>query len=100
MQRIPAHVTLRSLRQARGLTSAALAGRLHERGVDVDPDHIIAVELGHRNAGNPLRVAWAEELGVNPTDIRFAPELRDLIAAADAANGTPDVPPGSTIAAA
>lgn len=86
MQRIPAHITLRSLRQARGLSSTALAERLADRGVTVDPDHILAVELGHKNAGNPLRVAWADELGVNPRDIRFADEMRDLIAEVDAAN--------------
>jgi hypothetical protein len=84
MQRIPAHVTLRALRQARGLTAGQLADLLRERGVTVDQDHIYSVELGHKRAGNPLRVAWAAELGVNPRDIAFADEIRDLVADADA----------------
>jgi transcriptional regulator with XRE-family HTH domain len=84
MQRIPAHVTLRSLRVARGLTGPALADRLRERGVTVDEDHIYSVELGHKNPGLALRTAWAEELGVSPRDIRTGGELRELIADADA----------------
>lgn len=80
---IPAHVTLRALRDSRGLTSTALAARLKERGVKVDPDHILAVELGHRRAGNALRVAWADELGISPRDIHFEAELREILAATD-----------------
>ena len=79
---IPAHVTLRALRDSRGLTSTALAARLKERGVKVDPDHILAVELGHRRAGNALRVAWADELGISPRDIHFEAELREIVTAA------------------
>ena len=88
MPRIQAHVTLRALRESRGLTSPALAARLKERGVTVDPDHILAVELGHRRAGNELRVAWADELGVNSRDIHMAAELREIVAAADAERGS------------
>ena len=80
---IAAHVTLRSLRTSRGLTSPALAARIAERGVTVDPDHILAVELGHRSAGYELRVAWAEELGIKPGDIHFEGDLRELITLAD-----------------
>ena len=83
MPRIPAHVTLRALRDSRGLTSTALAARLKERGVKVDPDHILAVELGHSGAGPALRAAWADELRINPRDIHFATELREIITAAD-----------------
>jgi hypothetical protein len=82
MPRIQAHVTLRALRESRGLTSPALAERLKDRGVKVDPDHILAVELGHRRAGNELRVAWADELGINSRDIHMASELREIVAAA------------------
>lgn len=82
MQRIPAHVTLRALRESRGLTSPMLAERLRERGVKVDPDHILAVELGHRRAGNALRVAWADELSINPRDIHMDTELREIVSAA------------------
>jgi transcriptional regulator with XRE-family HTH domain len=84
MQRIAAHVTLRSLREARGLTAIQLAERLRERGVKIDHNHIYSVELGFKRAGNPLRVAWAAELGVNPRDIAFAAEIREMVAAADA----------------
>ena len=80
---VPAHVTLRALRQSRGLTSPALAEKLKDHGVTVDPDHIIAVELGHRGAGYDLRIAWADELGIRPADIHFEADLRDLITLAD-----------------
>jgi len=83
MARIQAHVTLRALRTRSGITSTALAGKLAERGVKVDPDHILAVELGHRTPGYDLRVAWADELGISPADIHTDPELRQLIALAD-----------------
>jgi hypothetical protein len=83
MPRIAAHVTLRALRESRGLSSPALAERLKDRGVKVDPDHILAVELGHSGAGTALRAAWADELRINPRDIHFAAELREIIAAAD-----------------
>ena len=83
MPRIPAHVTLRALRESRGLTSPALAERLKDRGVKVDPDHILAVELGHSGAGAALRAAWADELRINPRDIHMAAELREIVAAAD-----------------
>lgn len=83
MARIPAHVTLRALRTSRGLTSTELARKIGERGVKVDPDHILAVELGHRGAGFDLRSAWAEELGISPVDIRTDADLRKLIALAD-----------------
>lgn len=80
---IAAHVTLRALRTSRGLTSVTLAEKLLERGVKVDPDHLLAVELGHRSAGYDLRVAWAEELDIRPGDIHFEADLRELITLAD-----------------
>lgn len=82
--RIPAHVTLRALRESRGLTSPMLAERLADRGVKVAPDHIIAVELGQSGAGTALRAAWADELRINPRDIHLAADLRDIITTADA----------------
>jgi hypothetical protein len=60
-----------------------LAERLKDRGVKVDPDHILAVELGHSGAGAALRAAWADELRINPRDIHMAAELREIVAAAD-----------------
>jgi len=88
MPRIPAHVTLRALRESRGLTSPKLSEKLKERGVTVDPDHILAVELGHRRAGLELRIAWADELGIKPGDIHMEGELRELITLADEASGS------------
>ena len=79
MQRIPAQVTLRSIRQLRGLTCTALAERLEERGVKVDRNHILSVELGHKRGSNSLIVAWADELGINPRDVRQEAELRELL---------------------
>ena len=61
--------------------------RLKERGVTVDPDHILAVELGHRRAGNALRVAWADELGISPRDIHFESELREIVTTAGENSG-------------
>lgn len=87
MPRIPAHVTLRALRESRGLTSPMLAEKLKDRGVTVDPDHILAVELGHSGAGAALRAAWADELRINPRDIHMASELRAIVAAADGDRG-------------
>lgn len=84
MAPIPAHVPLRVLRTQRGLTGKAFAEILADHyGVKVDPDHIFAVELGHNTAGDALRSAWAEELGIRPGDIHLARELREIVAAAD-----------------
>jgi hypothetical protein len=84
MQRIPAMVTLRSLREKEGLTSVTLAQQIGERGIKVDPDHILSVELGHKGASNSLLVAWANVLRINPRDIHLAREVREMVAEADA----------------
>lgn len=81
---IPAHVTLRSLRQARGLTGAQLAERLQDRGVTVETNHIYDVEVGRIGLSLELRLAWAGELGIGHRDIRTGAEIRDLVADADA----------------
>jgi len=83
MQRIPPQVTLRALREMRGLTSPMLAAAIAERGVKVDPDSLLSVELGHKRASNRLLVAWANVLQVNPRDIRQAAELLELIGEGD-----------------
>ena len=84
---IPPHVSLRAIREMRGFTSPMLAERLEERGVKVDRNHILSVELGHKRGSNALIVAWADELGINPRDVRQEAELRELIAAADIEGG-------------
>ena len=81
---IPAHVTLRGLREAQGLTAADLAARLAERGVTVGTDHIYDVEVGRKGLSFELRLAWAEALGFAGRDVRTGAELRELVAAADA----------------
>lgn len=86
MQRIPPQVTLRAIREAHGLTSPMLAAKIAERGVTVDPDSLLSVELGHKRAGNALLVAWANALRINHRDIRQEAELRELIAGAGASD--------------
>lgn len=81
---IPAHVTLRGLREAQGLTAAGLASRLAERGITVGTDHIYDVEVGRKGLSFELRLAWAEALGFGARDVRTGAELRELVAAADA----------------
>jgi transcriptional regulator with XRE-family HTH domain len=83
MQRIPPQVTLRAIREAHGLTSVTLAAKIAERGVKVDPDSLLSVELGHKRASNALLVAWAGVLQINPRDIRQAAELRELVGEAE-----------------
>jgi hypothetical protein len=80
MKKVPPMVPLRALRQAHGLTSPDLANRIAEFGVTVDPDHIIAVELGHRGAGPELRTAWARALNIKPLDIRRPEDLAEIFA--------------------
>ena len=88
MAKIPAHVPLRVLRTQRGLTGKALARLLADNyGIEVTPEQIFAVELGHNTASPELRYAWAEEMGIKAGDIHMGPELREIIAAAD---GTAD----------
>lgn len=82
---IPAHVTLRALREARGLTAGQLAERLAERGVTVGTDHIYDVEVGRKGLSFELRLAWAEVLGFDVHGVRTGAELRELVTAADAA---------------
>lgn len=83
MPLIQPHVTLRAIREMHGLTSPMLAERIRERGVKVDPDYLLQVELGHKRASNSLLVAWANVLRINHRDIRQAAELREHIAEAD-----------------
>jgi len=85
MQRIPPQVTLRAIREAHGLTSPMLAAKIAERGVKVDPDSLLSVELGHKRASNSLLVAWANVLQINPRDIRQAAELVELVTGGDEA---------------
>lgn len=70
MQRTPPMISLRSLREAHGLTSKQLAERIAEQGLDVDPNSLLNVEVGRKKASKRLLTAWARALGVKPVDIR------------------------------
>jgi transcriptional regulator with XRE-family HTH domain len=74
-------VPLRALREAHALTTAELAARIAEFGVDVHPDSLINIELGRKGVSNALRAAWARALGIKPLDIRLADDLADLFLA-------------------
>ena len=82
MEPIPAHVPLRALRASRGWTARRLAEALADRGVTVNENHLIGVELGGKTAGPALRRAWAEEFSLQPGDIHMAKQLQEIIAAA------------------
>lgn len=77
-------VTLRTLREAHGLDSRQLAERITEQGLDVHPDTVLNVELGHKRASVRLRAAWARALGLKPMDIRQADDLVEMVGAASA----------------
>jgi len=82
--RIPAHVTLRALREARELSVADFAAILAgHHGIKVVPDYISAIELGHEMPGRDLLFAWADELGIDPRAIRLAAQIRKTVADAD-----------------
>lgn len=72
-------IPLRALREAYGLTTPELAARIAEFGVTVDPDSLIAVELGQTGVSQKLKTAWARALNINPVDIRRPQELRELL---------------------
>jgi transcriptional regulator with XRE-family HTH domain len=92
---LPPMVPIRALRQAHGLTSPALAERIAEFGVTVDPDHILAVELGQAGGSRELLTAWARALNVNPLDIRRPADLREILSAE-----VKETPPGRSEATA
>jgi transcriptional regulator with XRE-family HTH domain len=79
MSRIPPMVSLRTLREAHGLDARQLAERIQEEGVDVHPDHIRNVELGHKGASVKLLAAWARALRIKAVDIRQHDDLADRL---------------------
>lgn len=81
---IPPQVSLRAFREAQGMTLAQLAGLIAEQGVEVHPDALSNVELGHKPASQTLMVAWARALGIKPIHIRQAPELVEWVRALEA----------------
>lgn len=75
----PPMVSLRALRKAHGLTYPALAERITEQGVSVDPDHLNAVELGQCGASTELLAAWARAYNMHPLDIKTAEVLAEVL---------------------
>lgn len=78
--KFPPVVPLRALRQAHGLSARQLAERIAEHGVIVQPDSLLAVELGHTGASDELLVAWARALNLSRLDIRRADDLSEIFA--------------------
>ena len=72
-------VSLRSLREARGLDSRDLAELIGEQGVKVHPDHLLNCELGHKRASAGLLYVWTHALGVRSIDVYQAKELSALV---------------------
>lgn len=83
MQRIsiPPQVSLRAFREALGLDSRQLAERIKEQGVEVHPDHLINIELGHKRGSDRLMIAWARAIGTKAIHIRQADELEEWLQA-------------------
>lgn len=65
----PPTVSMRTLREAHGLTIAALTKKIEERGVKVTADHISNCELGWKRPSNQLLHAWAKALGITRLDV-------------------------------
>ena len=61
--------TLRSLREAEGLTQAELAGRLQLAGWDISRETLAKVESQVRCVTDRELVRFAEALEVNPSEI-------------------------------
>ena len=61
--------TLRSLREAEGLTQAELAGRLQIAGWDISRETLAKVESRVRCVTDRELVRFAEALEVNPSEL-------------------------------
>jgi transcriptional regulator with XRE-family HTH domain len=77
---IPPQVSLRALREALNLDSRQLAEKIKEQGVDVHPDTLLNVELGHKRASERLMLAWARALGIKRHHIRQGDEFLEWLA--------------------
>ena len=61
--------TLRSLREAEGLTQAEFAGRLHLAGRDISRETLAKVESQFRCVTDRELVRFAEALEVDPSEL-------------------------------
>ena len=68
-RREPPRVTIRTLREAHGLTLPMLVARISEQGVGVTADHLSNCELGWKRPSNALLHAWARALGIKSLDV-------------------------------
>lgn len=76
---IPPQVSLRALREWRGLTLEQLADEIRAQGHDVSVTALNNAELGHRQASPRFLDAWARALGIRPSHIRQGRELRQWV---------------------
>lgn len=83
-QPIPPQVSLRALREMRGLTLEQLAEEIREQGVQISAVGLNNAELGHRQASPAVVDAWARALGIKPMHVRQGRDLRDWVRAIDA----------------
>lgn len=77
---VPPSVSIRTLREAHGLTIPALVKRIDEQGVKVTADHISNCELGWKRPSNALLHAWAKALGITRLDISTAEPAEQVLA--------------------
>jgi transcriptional regulator with XRE-family HTH domain len=70
----PPLAPLRAVREAYGLSRAALTERITEQGVTVAEATIRTVENGHDRPSNELITAWAKALRLNPADVILPPQ--------------------------
>ncbi|MFG1659010.1 helix-turn-helix domain-containing protein [Micromonospora chersina] len=80
---IPPQVSLRALREWRGLTLEQLADEIRAQGHNVSVTALNNAELGHRQASPLLLDAWARALGIRSTHIRQGRDLRQWVDAID-----------------
>lgn len=76
---IPPQVSLRALREWRGLTLQQLANEIRAQGVDISVTALNNAELGHRQASPRVLDAWARALGIRPMHVRQGRDLRQWV---------------------
>jgi transcriptional regulator with XRE-family HTH domain len=72
-------ISLRTLRESKGLTSRQLADKIGELGVTVDDSSLRHIELGHYQASRELAIAWATALNVHPDDVMSHDRLAEYL---------------------
>lgn len=92
---LPPQVSLRALREWRGMTLEELAQSIREQGVEITVVGINNAELGHRNASEPVMLAWCRALGIKRHLVRQARELREWVTTTDAPSETTPLEPAA-----